>query len=625
MRLAKLILIALIPFLISMGSSLAEERILRFVSDVVVERDGDLRVTETIEVQAEGERIRHGIFRDFPTIYTPPKGKRVEVGFQLEGVTCDGVDAHSDIESIDNGIRIRIGQSDETIEPGRHVYEIRYRTRRQIGFFTSYDELYWNVTGVGWIFPIDVAEARITLPTAVPFLQRAFYTGASGEARKNAAIIEERPGRIVFRTTSPLPNYNGLTVAAAFRKGVVEPPTTTRQFQQWLQENPALPIMVGGLVAIIIYYGFVWFVVGRDPPAGAVIPLFGPPDSMSPAATRYVEFMGFDDQGYAAAIVGLGVKGRLRIVQEDGGTRLEARDGGKPLMADEQVLAEGLFSNGPTLELDQINHVQIGKARTDLGRALAKAYRGRLFADNYLWSGLGLLLCILLQFGSFAIIDDAHQFPTQGMGVAAGMMGLGGWFVMSGVGRAFGGRFALIFGLVIIALSIAGALFALFKYNPSPANLVIAFTLLVAGAIAGAGFPLLKAASREGRKAMDQIEGFREYLSVAEEDRLNAINAPKKTPELFERFLPYAIALSCQNAWAKQFAGVLAEAGAENSTSWYVGSGDWRGDPVSLSNQLGSSFASTLSTSATEPGSSSRSGGGGFSGGGGGGGGGGGW
>ena len=62
---------------------------------------------------------------------------------------------------------------------------------------------------------------------------------------------------------------------------------------------------------------------------------------------------------------------------------------------------------------DQINHVQIGKARTDLGRALAKAYHGRLFADNYLWSGLGLVLCIFLQFGSFAIIDDAHQFPTQ--------------------------------------------------------------------------------------------------------------------------------------------------------------------------------------------------------------------
>ena len=60
---------------------------------------------------------------------------------------------------------------------------------------------------------------------------------------------------------------------------------------------------------------------------------------------------------------------------------------------------------------------------------------------------------------------------------------------------------------------------------------------------------------------MDSIEGFREYLGVAEEDRLNALNPPEKTPELFEKFLPYAVALDCQNAWAAKFAGVLAAAG----------------------------------------------------------------
>ena len=61
---------------------------------------------------------------------------------------------------------------------------------------------------------------------------------------------------------------------------------------------------------------------------------------------------------------------------------------------------------------------------------------------------------------------------------------------------------------------------------------------------------------------MDQIEGFRQYLGVAEEDRLECLNPPDKTPELFERFLPYAVALDVENAWAKRFAGVLAAAGA---------------------------------------------------------------
>ena len=84
---------------------------------------------------------------------------------------------------------------------------------------------------------------------------------------------------------------------------------------------------------------------------------------------------------------------------------------------------------------------------------------------------------------------------------------------------------------------------------------------------------------------MDEIEGFREYLGVAEEDRLNVLNPPEKTPELFEKFLPYAVALDCQNAWATKFAGVLAAAGtaaAATATAWYVGSRDWSSDPVSV-------------------------------------------
>ena len=71
---------------------------------------------------------------------------------------------------------------------------------------------------------------------------------------------------------------------------------------------------------------------------------------------------------------------------------------------------------------------------------------------------------------------------------------------------------------------------------------------------------------------MDQIDGFKQYLSVAEEDRLEYLNPPKKTPELFEKFLPYAIALDVENSWAKKFTGVLAAAGVGAAVaSWYTG------------------------------------------------------
>ena len=135
---------------------------------------------------------------------------------------------------------------------------------------------------------------------------------------------------------------------------------------------------------------------------------------------------------------------------------------------------------------------------------------------------------------------------------------------------------------------------------------------------------------------MDQIEGFRQYLSVAEEDRLEYLNPPKKTPELFEKFLPYAIALDVENAWAKKFAGVLAAAGVATAvSSWYSGDHDSTHDVTSFADRLGSSLPQTISSAASPPGSSgggggsdfssSGSSGGGSSGGGGGGGGGSGW
>src|ERR1700724_2073659 len=70
----------------------AVERILRFVSDVEVQRNGDLAVTETIRVQAEGNEIRRGILRDFPTTYARPDGSRVVVGFDVQSIRRDGAD-----------------------------------------------------------------------------------------------------------------------------------------------------------------------------------------------------------------------------------------------------------------------------------------------------------------------------------------------------------------------------------------------------------------------------------------------------------------------------------------------------------------------------------------------------
>lgn len=127
---------------------------------------------------------------------------------------------------------------------------------------------------------------------------------------------------------------------------------------------------------------------------------------------------------------------------------------------------------------------------------------------------------------------------------------------------------------------------------------------------------------------MDEIEGFKMYLDTAEQDRLDLMQSPQLTPEVFESFLPYAFALGVQNAWCDRFARELpkelAERGGYHPT-WYHGGHNRLSALGHLANDFNRSFATAISSASSPPGSSSGSGGGGSSGGGGGGGGGGGW
>ena len=153
-------------------------------------------------------------------IYQRPGQRRVRVGFDVQSVQRDGQAEHYTTERIRGGVRVKIGDADSYVDRGQHTYVLRYTTTRQLGFFAGYDELYWNVTGNFWRFPIDSAEVHIRLPQAVPFgPERAFYTGSQGSTAHDAEVISERPGEIVIRTTARLGARRGLHRRGALAEG----------------------------------------------------------------------------------------------------------------------------------------------------------------------------------------------------------------------------------------------------------------------------------------------------------------------------------------------------------------------------------------------------------------------
>jgi uncharacterized membrane protein YgcG len=633
------ILLAALVAAAALTQAQAEERIERFISEVDVQRNGDLIVTESIQVWAEGRQIKRGILRDFPTTYRRADGSRVEVGFEIQFVTRDGAYENYVTERMANGVRIRIGRADGSINTGSHLYVIKYRTTRQIGFFEKYNELYWNATGTGWTFPIDMAEARIHLPENVSITQSAIYTGPQGARGRDATIVEQKPGFIVFRTTKPLPVANGLTVAAGWPKGVVHEPTQVQKIEAMLKDDPALLAAGVGGGLVIGFYLLAWFLVGRDPRKGTIIPLFGPPKGMSAAGVGFVHGMGMDKRTFAAAIVGLGVNGRLKLVDRGETPVLRHLKSGKPADAAEQAVETALFASRSSVELDQANHETISGAHHQLHDALRGAYGG-LFRNNFWLSGLGFAVvvaataAIVLRYGeSYSAVAQGIFFgifiPLIPLMIAAAVV-RSGW-------REGGGRgqnrmlIGLVVGMAAVAIGI-GFLTYNIGFGPAIWPAMVPYVLAV---LASLGFRWLQAPNKEGRGLMDQIDGFKQYLSVAEEDRLEFLNPPKKTPELFERFLPYAIALNVENSWANRFTGVLAAAGVGAAvSSWYDGR-DFSADRMSsFTERVSDNLSRTIASASTPPGSSGGSdsgssgggsSGGGSSGGGGGGGGGSGW
>ena len=543
----------------------ATERILSYDSEIDIAADAGMTVRETIRVVAEGKQIQRGIYREFPTTYTDRFGSRIEVHFRMLEVTRDGQPEAWHQKRRSNGVRVYAGRSDTLLDPGEYTYTFTYRTNRQIGFFEDHDELYWNVTGNGWDFAIERATATVRLPGPVSSsdISLSGYTGRQGAKDQSyASTVGESSGLI--QTSQALPPRAGLTLVMAWPKGVVSEPGRLQRLAYLLGDNLGLILSLLAFGGSAFYLFTMWSRHGRDPGKGVIFPHYEPPEGYSPAAARYVNEMGYDNETFTAAVINLAVKGYISITCNDDDYTLQRQPSSEALAAGESALLNKLFSGGAVLELDNKNHARVSVARSAHQQALKRDYLGQYFKTNALLIlpsivVSGLLLLVIVSTGKFVPLVLAF----------------------------YGG---------VIVLHIA------FAY-------------------------LLKAPSGRGRRLMDKLEGFKLYLEVAEKDDLALRHPPQMTPELFEKYLPFAIALGVEQEWAEQFSQVFARMEASKEVAynpaWYHG--DFSSTRMnSFASSVGGSLSSAISSAATAPGSSSGSGGG-SSGGGGGGGGGGGW
>ncbi len=635
-------ILSLLLFSFLGGHVYAGETIESFHSDIKVMEDGSMLVKETIVVNAEGKNIKQGIYRDFPTRYKDRMGNAYKVGFEIVSVKHDYADESYHTAKRSNGVRIYIGKKGRNISRGKHRYELTYLTTRQLGFFDEYDELYWNVTGNDWAFTILKASASITLPDGIDpdDLQLKAFTGPTGSTAQDyeSTIRNSKP---YFETTRYLYSGEGLTIVVGFPKGFVYEPTFTEKAGYLLEDNEAIVVMAIGMLILLGYYWFTWVQVGKDPEQGVIIPHYEPPADYSPAAVRYIREMGYDQTCFTVALVNLAVKGHLTISDEGKDYVISRSDIQKEQPTrDENRLLKNLFSGASTLTLERTNHRRISKALTAHEEALDADYEKKYFNLNSLYFAVGLFASALVILAGFL------TQITSGVGEKATFLTI--WLSMWSVGvcvlianawrawKRVKGVVTLLHAFATTAFAVPFVFFEIMAAGMLVEESSLTFPLMIVIIILinWIFYELLKAPTRAGRKLLDKIDGFRKYIEIAEKHELAYKNAGGKTPELFERILPYAIALEIDDIWGKQFEDVLSKAAykddAQYSPGWYRGS-NWNASNIGgFTRSVGSSLGSAIASSSTAPGSSSGGGfsgggGGGSSGGGGGGGGGGGW
>lgn len=624
------------------AAAAASETILSFASHITVDPDAGMRVTETIRVKSTGDQIKRGIYRDFPTAYKDHAGNRYVVGFTILGVVRDGKPEAYHTEALSNGIRIYMGRKEHLLPPGEHTYRLSYRTDRQLGFFKDHDELYWNVTGNGWSFPIETATATVTPPPGISADRMVLegYTGPTGARGKHFSAKVTPEATAVFTTTRRLLAREGFTIVVGWPKGHVREPSVLDKTIHTLKDNLTLLAAFIGIVVILLYYVLTWHSAGRDPAKGIIMPIYSPPDSLSPASMRFMAEMGYDDKVFAAAVIDMAVKGALTIRETNGKHTLTRTDAGtSTLRAEEKKIVAWLFQSGKEIALEQKNHSQIAAAKNALKASLTLSFEKTHFVTNRKAFMVGVVISAAAVAVSFISALDKPEVLFLGIWLTGWSVGVAFLAIMVAklwrqvfTGARNLGTIAGSLGAAVVmtgfALPFVGAeIFVLAILGRNSPGLVGFLVMVVV--LNMAFYHLLKAPTMLGRRILDRIEGFKMFLGATEGDRLRRMIPAERTPELFEKYLPYALALNVEQAWTDRFADVLSAAmrpdGSGYHPMWYSGTMFDSERVGSFGGAVGSALSSAISSSAAAPGSSSGGGGGGSSGGGGGGGGGGGW
>lgn len=553
----KFILPLLLFFLLATPAR-AAEKISIYSVELAVQANSDLRVKEKILYDFGGGQ-KHGIYRDLPVKYQA-RGGNYNLRISDISVT-DGQGQALNFSSShqSNNLQIKIGEADQFVS-GQKVYQINYTVKRALNYFNNYDELYWNAIGANWLVPIDYAQVLISFPTEISIsnIQRGCFAGP-----ENSQITCDESGltqtadqsypNVIFKQKNLSPG-EGLTIVVGWPKGIVTPVSFWQNLKYTLADNWILFLPL--LVLAFMYY--LWHTKGKDPIGRVtIIPEYDPPAGLSPAEVGALIDEHVHSRDISAEIIHLAVLGYLKIKRLPSDSKFKKDDYEFTKLKDEanlpnsfqKQLMTGLFA---TLEKIKLS-----------------ALKNNFYKD---WA--------VIKKGIWKSLVAKKYFSKSPLKVRSTYSLIGAIIIFAGSNFC-----EFLGGLATITVLISGIIVLIFGF-------------------------FMPVKTRAGVLAKEHSLGFKNFLKVTETERLKFHNTPTKDPQMFEKFLPYAMAFQVEKGWAEQFAGLYNQ-----SPSWYSDPAGNNFSALYLASSLNNFSASAHSQLTSRPSSSAAAGGSGFSGG----------
>ncbi len=543
-----------------------EEKIISFDVTAKIQEDATVDISEKIQYDF-GLAEKHGILRNIPYKYKSSIGNH-NLRLNNFSVTDEnGTKLKYSKSTVGVDVVIKIGDKDKIVT-GVKTYVINYKVKNAINFFENDDEFYWNVTGNDWEVNRDIASANIFLPGQID-LEKIEFSCYAGPAGDDTPCENKKSGNPVYFSQNDLAPWNGLTIAISFPKGIVHEPTSWEKKLSFLLGNIVviLPFLV---LAILLY---LWNKYGKDPSGqGTIITQFEAPDNLSPLEVGMIIDERGDNKDISAEIVSLAVRGYLKIGA---------------------VEEEGLIKRKPSFEFTQL------KPSKDLKSEHEKTIMTALFGKDQENVKPEKVALIGIQYTS-KTFDEIRGVD----GLVIGELIRKGYFRSN---PSFVRGMYILTGVLII-------FFGFFSIGLFLTPALAAMSFFISGLIPIIFSKWMPVRTKKGVLAREHILGLENYLQVAEADRIRFHNAPEKSPQIFEKLLPFAMVLGVEKAWAKQFENIYT-----TSPDWYEGSKLSNFSTLALINNFGdfrSSLKSTVNANTSSSSGSASYGGSGSSGGG---------